>query len=164
MTIRADRAVICFAVPVLVFALGFAAAMAAGGAPARAVDTPAGGDLPDLASARERIKARDYSGALAELVAMMNNGVQHADVYNLLGFAYRKSGNLGAASTFYGKALDFDANHKGALEYQGEMFIQLGQPDKARANLARLVALCPQGCEEREDLEKAIAEAAGKSR
>ncbi len=41
------------------------------------------------------------------------------------------------------------------------MFLQLGQPEKAKANLARLVSLCLQGCEEREDLEKAIADAAG---
>ncbi len=61
------------------------------------------------------------------------------------------------AATFYAKALDFDPNHKGALEYQGELFVELGQIDKAKANLARLVRLCPQGCEEREDLEKAIA-------
>ena len=31
--------------------------------------------------------------------------------------------------------------------------------DKARANLAKLENLCPQGCEEREDLAKAIAAA-----
>ena len=37
------------------------------------------------------------------------------------------------------------------------------QIDKAKANLARLVTLCPQGCEEREDLEKAIAAAPGAS-
>jgi hypothetical protein len=29
--------------------------------------------------------------------------------------------------------------------------------DKAREQLAELVRLCPGGCEEREDLEKAIA-------
>jgi hypothetical protein len=34
-----------------------------------------------------------------------------------------------------------------------------GAPEKARANLARLEALCPSGCSERVDLEAAIATA-----
>jgi hypothetical protein len=39
------------------------------------------------------------------------------------------------------------------------MYVELGQLDKAKTNLAKLVTLCPTGCEEREDLEKAIATA-----
>ena len=127
---------------------------------AGAVDNVISNDAPDLTSVRARIKAEDFKGALAELMPMIQT-VQHADVYNLIGFASRKSGDFKQAATFYAKALDFDADHKSALEYQGEMFVELGQLDKARANLARLVKLCPQGCEEREDLEKAIAGAAG---
>ena len=48
------------------------------------------------------------------------------------------------------------ADYQGALEYQGELYVKIGEFAKARANLAKLVKLCPQGCEEREDLEKAI--------
>lgn len=128
------------------------------GAGAAAVDTNVSTDAPDLASVRAKIKAKDYKAAIAELTPMLDTH-QHADVYNLLGFSLRKSGDMGQAATFYAKALDFDINHKGALEYQGEMFVELGQIEKAKANLSRLVALCPQGCEEREDLEKAIAAA-----
>ena len=126
--------------------------------PALAVDTVQSKDAPDLTAVRAKIKAKDFAGALADLTKISDN-VQHADVYNLIGFASRKSGDYKSAATFYAKALDFDANHKGALEYQGEMFVELGQPDKAKVNLAKLVALCPQGCEEREDLEKALAAA-----
>ncbi|RTL71245.1 MAG: tetratricopeptide repeat protein, partial [Hyphomicrobiales bacterium] len=64
------------------------------------------------------------------------------------------------AYTFYRKALDFDPDHKGALEYLGELYVETGDLPKARENLARLEKLCPSGCEEREDLEKAIASAA----
>ena len=130
------------------------------GTPAGAVDTIISKDAPDLASVRAKVKAKDFAGAIAELTPLLQTH-QHADVYNLLGFSYRKSGNLKQAATFYAKALDFDVNHKGALEYQGEMFVELGQLDQARANLKRLEAICPQGCEEREDLEKAIAGAVG---
>jgi len=142
-------------------ALAFVAAMGGGGAgPARAVDSEPKTGAPDLAAVRDSIKAKDFASALTVLNKLVNDGVQHADVYNLLGFAHRKSGDLKSAATYYGKALDFDVNHKGALEYQGEMFLELGQSEKAKANLARLVALCPQGCEEREDLEKAIKDKA----
>ena len=124
-----------------------------------AVDTTTSTDAPDLTAIRVKIKAKDFKSAAADLYAVLDSGVQHADVYNLLGFSLRKSGDRKTGATFYAKALDFDPNHKGALEYQGELFVEIGQIDKAKANLAKLATLCPQGCEEREDLEKAIAEA-----
>jgi tetratricopeptide (TPR) repeat protein len=124
-----------------------------------AVDLVISKDAPDLTAARAKIKAKDFKAALAELTPMLDK-VQHADLYNLIGFSLRKSGDVKQAATFYAKALDFDANHKGALEYQGEMYVELGQIDKAKVNLAKLVTLCPAGCEEREDLEKALATAA----
>lgn len=148
--------------------LGRAARTAAGialvavlalGGPAIAVDTPVETSAPELASVRAKVKAKDFKAAIEELTPMLQTH-QHADVYNLLGFSYRKTGDYKQAATFYAKALDFDADHLGALEYQGEMFVELGQLDRAKANLARLVKLCPTGCEEREDLEKAIAAAA----
>ncbi len=121
-----------------------------------AVDNVVSNDAPDLTSVRAKIKAKDYKAAIAELTPMLQTH-QHADVYNLLGFSYRKSGDYKQGATFYAKALDFNPDHLGALEYQGEMFVELGQIDRAKANLAKLVKLCPSGCEEREDLEKMIA-------
>ncbi len=125
---------------------------------AHAVDNLISTDAPDLTSVRAKIKAKDFKAAIAELTPFLQTH-QHADIYNLLGFSYRKSGDMKSAATFYGKALDYDPGHKGALEYQGEMFVELGQIDRAKANLVKLVKLCPQGCEEREDLEKAISAA-----
>ena len=87
---------------------------------------------------------------------------QHADVYNLMGFSLRKTGDYKQAYTFYRKALDFDPDHKGALEYLGELYVETGQPDKARENVARLRKLCPSGCEELADLERAISKTAAK--
>lgn len=131
--------------------------LALGATTSHGVDTPTSTDAPDLTSPRAKIKAKDWQAAIAELTAIADK-VTHADVYNLLGFAYRKSGNLTSAATFYGKALDFDPEHKSALEYQGEMFVETKQIEKARANLAKLEKLCPAGCEELEDLRKAIAD------
>ena len=121
-----------------------------------AVDTIQSKDAPDLSAVRAKIKAKDWKNAVADLNGMIDKGVQHADVYNLLGFSLRNQGDNKGAQTYYAKALDFDPDHKGALEYQGELFVKLGQFDKAQVNLAKLVKLCPQGCEQREDLEEAI--------
>jgi Flp pilus assembly protein TadD len=121
-----------------------------------AVDTETSKDAPDLAAVRAKIKARDFKAAIADLMALLDKGVQHADVYNLLGFSLRKSGDLKQAYTYYRKALEFDPEHKGALEYLGELYVETGELPKAREHLAKLQKLCPQGCEELEDLEKAI--------
>jgi tetratricopeptide (TPR) repeat protein len=125
---------------------------------ARAVDIVTSRDLPNLASVRASIKAKDFKAALAELTPMLETH-QHADVYNLMGFSLRKTGDYQQAYTFYRKALEFDPEHKGALEYLGELYVETGQIDKAKENLAVLKRLCPSGCEELADLEQAIAAA-----
>ena len=133
-----------------------------GSAPALGVDNMNSPDAPDLTSVRAKIKAADYQGALAELKPLADTN-QHADVYNLMGFSLRKLGDYPAALTFYKKALDFNADHKGAREYLGELYVEMGDLPKAREQLAVLTKLCPQGCEEREDLEKALATKAAKA-
>ena len=140
------------------FLLG--AALAAPGA--LAVDNVTSRDAPDLTAVRAKIKAKDFKAAIAELTPMLETH-QHADVYNLMGFSLRKSGDRKQAYTFYRKALDFDPEHKGALEYLGELYVETGQVDKARENVVLLKKLCPSGCEELADLEKTIAEARAKT-
>lgn len=131
--------------------------------PAFAVDTSTSKDAPDLAAPREKILKKDFKGAIADLTSMVDKGTQHADLYNLLGYSYRKNGELTTASTWYRKALEFDPNHKGALEYLGELYVQIGDVTKAKDHVVRLEKLCPSGCEELEDLRKAIASAPTKS-
>lgn len=126
---------------------------------AHAVDTMTSRDAPDLTKVRAAIKAEDYGAAIVDLKGLVDQGVLHADVYSLLGFSHRKTADFKSARVYYAKALEFDADHKGALEYQGEMFVELGQIADARKNLERLIKLCPAGCEEREDLETALKKA-----
>jgi tetratricopeptide (TPR) repeat protein len=120
---------------------------------AQAIDTT---EAPDLAAARARIKARDFKGALEELMPMLQS-TQHADLYNLIGFSLRKLGDYPQALTYYRKALELDPEHKGALEYLGELYVETGAIDKAREHVVLLRRLCPAGCEELADLERAIA-------
>ena len=126
-----------------------------------AVDNITSRDAPDLTSVRAKIKAKDFKGALAELTPMLAT-YQHADVYNLMGYSLRKTGDYKQAYTFYRKALDFDPDHKGALEYLGELYVETGQIEKAKENIVRLQQLCPSGCEELADLQRAVSATSAK--
>ena len=123
--------------------------------PAYAVDNMESTDAPDLTSVRAKIKAKDYAGALAELRDIAED-TQQADVYNLLGYTLRKTGDFKTSLTYYTKALELQPDHKAAREYLGELYVETGNLDKANEQLAALQRLCPDGCEEREDLQKAI--------
>src|SRR5438876_1704000 len=137
----------------LLFGAGVAPAMLV--APAYAVDNMTSTDAPDLTSVRAKLEAKNYAAALAELRDLAED-VQQADVYNLLGFALRKTGDFKTSLTYYTKALELQPDHKGAREYLGELYVETGNIEKAKEQLAALVKLCPGGCEEREDLQKVI--------
>jgi len=134
----------------LTVTLGVPAAYAADSS---ATDKPA-----YLASVRGKIAAKQYDAAATELKDIALR-FPNADVFSLLGHALWKSGNPTQGMEYYNKALTLDPSHKGALEYQGELFVSLGQIDKAKANLAKLDRLCLLGCEEEEDLAAAIKQA-----
>jgi len=141
---------------------GLALLIALGAAPvwlptlAYAVDNLSSTDAPDLTSVRAKIKAKDYAGALAELRDLAED-TQQADVYNLLGFTLRKTGDFKTSLTYYTKALELEPDHKAAREYLGELYVETGNMAKANEQLDVLARLCPSGCEEREDLQRAIS-------
>jgi Flp pilus assembly protein TadD len=123
--------------------------------PAFAVDDDSDAGSVDLTSVRAKIAAGDYKAALGELRGLVEDN-QAADVYNLLGFTLRKTGDFPTSLSYYRKALELKPDYKPAHEYLGELYIETGNPSAARAELAELERLCPQGCEERSDLEKAL--------
>jgi tetratricopeptide (TPR) repeat protein len=126
--------------------------------PARAADTVPSSDAPDLRAIRADLKAKHYDTALEQLKPLAAR-YQQPDVYSLMGFALRKTGNRADAMGYYNKALAMNPAHKGALEYQGELFLEIGQKDNAMANLGKLRQLCPVGCEQYDDLKEAIEQA-----
>lgn len=83
----------------------------------------------------------------------------HPDVFNYMGFASRKLGRFDAALSYYHAALRLDPNHLGATEYLGELYVQLGDLNRARGQLAQLDQLCAYGCEQREELARWIQRA-----
>jgi tetratricopeptide (TPR) repeat protein len=122
-----------------------------------AADTPTPDPADTVNEARAMIDAGDYTGAMASLTAVLSQNPGNADALNLMGFASRKSGDLDSAAEYYAAALAVDPQHLGALEYQGELFIQLGDIAAAEANLALLAAACG-ACEEHADLAEALAD------
>ena len=112
----------------------------------------------DYEQAKAAIEAGEFAAALPILTAITTAEPQNADAWNLLGFSARKTGDLEAAAIAYARALTINPDHLGALEYQGEMFLQIGRPEAARANLETLQGLCG-ACEEAGDLQQAIADA-----
>ena len=72
------------------------------------------------------------------LIDVDSTDFTQADVFNEIGFAYRKSQDFDNASKYYQKALSLDPEHLGAIEYQGELYVDLGQKENALKNLEKL--------------------------
>jgi tetratricopeptide (TPR) repeat protein len=81
-----------------------------------------------------------------------------ADGFNLLGYSLRNQKKYDESLLAYKQALTLDPKHRGAHEYIGIAYVQMGQLDKAKEHLASLDKICPFSCEEYRDLKKAIAE------
>ena len=113
---------------------------------------------PELAEAQHLIDNKDWPGALNVLKKALRKDSKNADVHNLMGYSYRKSGQLDAAFDSYHKALKIDPKHRGANEYIGEAYLMVNQPEKAREHLAALKSICGESCEEYQDLAKALAD------
>lgn len=127
--------------------------------PARAADTQEPAPVVEadpLGPARQAIAAKRWPAAVAELRKV--NATGSADWNNLMGFALRKQAtpDLDGAQRHYDAALRIDPNHRGALEYAGELALMKGDLPTAEARLAALVRVCGKGCEERADLEREI--------
>lgn len=114
--------------------------------------------------AKALIEAARYDEALPVLIGLSEEQPGFADAWSLLGFAYRKTGDLEQSGLAYRRALGMDPYHRGALEYQGELFLMLGEIAKAEANLARLDAICASQCEELDELAAEIAAWRAKNR
>lgn len=108
-------------------------------------------------SAVRLINEARYEEAIADLYESQAIVGPHPDILNYLGYSHRKLGLFDKAQDYYAQALKLDPEHRGATEYLGELYLEVGEIDKARLQLARLDALCDFGCPEREDLARLIA-------
>ncbi len=109
-----------------------------------------------LAEGRTAIAAKKWPEALVFLKKAATLDPKDADIQNLLGFSTRKNGDAAGSLAFYNAALTLNPKHLGALEYQGEAYVMLGQLPKAKANMATLKKLCGTSCEQYKDLAAAL--------
>ena len=104
-------------------------------------------------------KKFDKSIKLLEKIAKRKDlGEKKADVYNLLGFSYRKHSepDLDKALESYKIALETNPEHLGAHEYLGELYITLGNMNKANEMLNNLEKIAGTSSMEYIKLKKAI--------
>ena len=93
--------------------------------------------------------------AMTTFVALED--AKSADVENYLGYTNRKMGRFEEARVHYEKALAIDPEHRGALEYFGELHVETGKLDEAQGLLQRLADVCGTNCQEYQALADAIA-------
>ncbi|MEX2241223.1 MAG: tetratricopeptide repeat protein [Burkholderiales bacterium] len=102
------------------------------------------------------VRAGDYQRAGVLLQRVVRAEPRNADAWNYIGFSHRKLRQFDQSLVAYRKALAIDPDHRGANEYLGELYVMTGELGKAEEQLAKLQSLCPRGCEEYDDLKKAV--------
>ena len=131
-------------------ALAMAALVACAPGAAMAMDDPTPVMSPDHQAGKRAIDAKDWNTAITALVAAEQRESSNADVHNLLGYAYRNSGQLDLAFKHYGRALQLNPRHLGAHEYVGEAHLMTNNLPKAEEHWASLKRFCSRVCEERD--------------
>ena len=97
---------------------------------------------------------------LKKLTKREDLGTKRADIYNLLGFSYRKLENPDLDKSFaaYMMAIELDPSHLGAHEYLGELYLMRDQKDKALIILEKLDQLAGSNTKEYKELKITIDE------
>jgi tetratricopeptide (TPR) repeat protein len=116
------------------------------------------GVLPDKALtdyAYVLAKNERYDEALAVLKLLKNPNTPAA--LNYRGYATRKLGRIDEGIRYYLKSVALDPNYAQVREYLGEAYVIKGDIARAKAQLRAIRRICGTGCEEYEDLAKAIA-------
>lgn len=139
----------------------FAIGLTLGAAPASGMESfsaPPAAKARDtrLVDAEKAVKAGDWNKAIMLLDRVVADNPRDADAYNYLGYSYRKLGNRDQALAHYMRALDIDSNHRGALEYLGELYLDMNDLPNAEEMLGRLSRVCGPRCAEYRELRDGI--------
>lgn len=112
---------------------------------------------PEFAAGKKALLAEDWKSAIAVLTSAALRDPRNADIQNYIGYAYRRLRQMGPAIGHYQQALMLNPRHRSAHEHLGEANLVLGEPAAAEQHLAHLEDICLIGCEEYDDLKRAIA-------
>ena len=108
-------------------------------------------DDPDYAAGVAAFEREDWPEVIEIMERVVAQKPWQDDAYTRLGFAYRKQGDYERSLQAYDKALELNPYHRGALEYLGEAYLELGRRGDAEAMLDRLAAACRRVAGERDD-------------
>jgi len=101
------------------------------------------------------IKNDQYQEAIQKLEKILKKKkyTKDPDILNHYAFALRKTKNFIKAEEYYKKALAIEPDHKGALEYIGELYVDTNRLELAKSTLQKLEK-CK--CEEYDELKNYI--------
>jgi Flp pilus assembly protein TadD len=106
---------------------------------------------------KRALESQDWKKAIDLLSKAVQAAPNNSDAHNLLGYAYRKTGNLDASFAQYNEALKLDPKNRHAHEYIGEAYLLTDNLPKAEQHLAELQRICsPVPCEEYKELKRAV--------
>jgi len=105
-------------------------------------------------AARDLAYHKRYGEAITVLKLAENQGDPR--ILNYLGYSNRKLGRVETGLKYYRTALKADPDYTLVRGYMGEAFLQLGQVDKAREQLAEIEKRCGTDCREYAMLKEQI--------
>lgn len=92
----------------------------------------------DLEAGKDKNAQKKFKKALDSAKEAVGLDDKYYEAWNAVGYASRKLGNYDDALKAYDKCLDIKPDYAPAREYLGEAYLELGQIDKARAQLVML--------------------------
>ena len=135
----------------------FDQALAAGGGGGDRDYSPSSKDSANFKKGKSAVQSEQYETAIQYLLKAAYESPKNADVFNLLGFSYRKLGQFEKSFDYYNRALTLNPKHRGANEYIGELYLQTNNLAGAEKHLKVLDKVCWFGCAEYDELREAIA-------
>ena len=90
------------------------------------------------------------NGEYARALATLRTARDQADprVQTMIGFSLRKLGRVDEGMTYYQRVLAAHPERTTTRQYLGEAFLQIGDPARAREQLAEIAKRCGMACED----------------
>jgi tetratricopeptide (TPR) repeat protein len=167
LKVRIPRWLCAAAIGLTIFAFTPATSFAAG-------DTPAPEPKPkpktkpkpkpkDSSLNQDQIYSLGYwqakGGQYAEALATLRSAADQSDprIQTMLGFSLRKLGRIDEAMEQYSKVLALYPDRTNTRQYLGEAYLQIGELNRAKEQLAEIAKRCGVACEDYQLLADEIA-------
>ncbi len=113
---------------------------------------------PTYSAALKNVESNNFAEAVPLLQKFIAANPKNASAYNYLGYSKRKLGKYDEALGAYQQALEINPEHRGALEYLGELYLKTDRLELAQKQLDKLDNVCFFPCAEYTVLKKRLGE------